>query len=88
MVPPQVSPTPMASSSETLKTSTRLVPSARTSWAISYSALSIHPPETLPTTSPERETAIEAPGMRGEDRQVRTTVASAKSSPRACHCAS
>src|ERR671913_1782913 len=51
------------------------MPSATTSTASSYTAPSTQPPDTDPLTVPSGATTIDAPGGRGAERKVRTTVA-------------
>src|SRR2546423_1093418 len=81
MMPPQVSPTANASSSMTPFRCQAGVPVAATSLARSYTAPSTQPPETLPTAEPSGPTSIVAPGGRGAERQVATTVAMPTGSP-------
>ena len=57
---------------------------ASTSRQVSTTAPSTHPPDTLPSTVPSGCTATAAPGPRGADAEVSTTVASANVSPAAC----
>ena len=57
-------------------------PPASTLCASSTTAPSTQPPETEPAISPREPTANLAPSGRGAERRVRTTVASATSSPR------
>src|SRR4051812_25538633 len=83
-MPPQVRPTAKASSSLTPYRSSVGVPVATTSFASSYTAPSTQPPETLPTAVPSGPTSIDAPGGRGAERQVPTTVPTPTVSP-ACH---
>src|SRR4051794_11990932 len=83
-MPPQVRPTAKASSSLTPSRSSVGVPVATTSFASSYTAPSTQPPETLPTAVPSGPTSIDAPGGRGAERQVPTTVPTPTVSP-ACH---
>src|SRR4051812_31684004 len=80
-MPPQVSPTAKASSSLTPYRSRVGCPDATTSLASSYTAPSTQPPETLPTAVPSGPTSIVAPGGRGAERQVATTVAMPTGSP-------
>ena len=87
-MPPQVSPTEKAVSSLMPYVSTTAASSASTWPASSYSAPSTHPPDTLPTASPDRSTAIAAPGGRGELPVTPTTVASPKRCPPAIHALS
>src|SRR2546429_4040466 len=75
MIPPQVRPTANASESLTPYRCRTGTPVSTTSRASSYTAPSTHPPETLPTAVPSAPTSIVAPGGRGADRQVATTVA-------------
>src|SRR5215213_9539160 len=77
MIPPQVRPTPKASSSEIPYVRSLGVPLSITAIASSKTAGSTHPPLTDPTTCPSSETAIEVPGPNGPDRSTFTTVASA-----------
>src|SRR6476469_4675405 len=81
MMPPQVRPTANASSSLTPYRSSTGRPSSRTCWASSYTAPSTQPPDTLPDTVPSSATSIAAPGARGADENVATTVPSATRSP-------
>src|SRR3954453_17054301 len=74
MTPPQVSPTENASSSDTPYRTSLEVPSCTTSLAASYTAPSTQPPDTEPLTEPSGATTIDAPGGRGADWNVRTTV--------------
>jgi hypothetical protein len=74
MIPPQVSPTANASSSLTPYRCNSARPLATTSLASSYTAASTHPPDTDPATVPSGETSMVAPGGRGADFIVRTTV--------------
>src|SRR3954463_12332532 len=83
-MPPQVSPTANASSSLTPYRLSVGAPGAPTSEASSYTAPSPQPPETLPTAVPSGPTSIDAPGGRGAERQVPTTVPTPTVSP-ACH---
>src|ERR1700712_1554716 len=50
------------------------MPVPATSVASSYTAPSTQPPETEPLTVPSGATTIDAPGSRGADEYVRTTV--------------
>src|SRR4028119_2010307 len=77
MIPPQVSPTPKASSSEIPYVSSLGRPLSMASIASSKTAGSPHPPLTEPATCPSSETAIEVPGPSGPDRSTLTTLASA-----------
>src|SRR3954451_16108552 len=78
MVPPHVSPTENASSSEYPKVMTpRSRSPASTSRAALTTAPSTHPPETEPETSPSSLTAMVAPGSRGADPSSATTRATA-----------
>src|SRR6186997_1705751 len=49
--------------------------------ASSYTAPSTQPPETEPTASPSAVTSMDAPGSRGADLNVLTTVARPAVSP-------
>src|SRR3954454_10403484 len=51
------------------------------SWATAYTAASPQPPDTDPTAVSSGATSIAAPGCRGADCQVRTTVASPAVAP-------
>src|SRR3954454_20523633 len=51
------------------------------SWATAYTAASPQPPDTDPTVVSPGPTSIAAPGCRGADCQVRTTVASPAVAP-------
>ncbi|CAB4702371.1 unannotated protein [freshwater metagenome] len=82
-IPPHVSPTANASSSLTPYTSTEGATPLRASCPRSKAAPSTHPPLIDPTTSSLEVTKREAPGRRGAERQVRTTVASATALPAA-----
>src|SRR3954452_5493493 len=75
MMPPQVRPTENASSSLTPYRCSTAARSDRTASASSYTAPSTQPPATEPTAVPSGPTSIAAPGWRGEDFQVLTTVA-------------
>lgn len=88
MVPPQVRPTPNASSSLIPYDRSCGAPVASTSPATSYTAPSTQPPETLPATVPSAVTAIMAPGARGALPRTDTTVARAKGSPASCQARS
>ncbi len=81
IVPPQVSPVANTSSSPRPYVASAGSPVASTWHAISYTAPSTQPPEMLPTASPSAFTAITAPGGRGADELVATTVASANGVP-------
>ncbi|CNV36710.1 Uncharacterised protein [Mycobacterium tuberculosis] len=83
MMPPQVRPTANAVSSLTPQCSSRGIPVWATSAASSYTAPSTQPPDTDPLTEPSGATTIAAPGGRGADRKVRTTVATPAVSPAA-----
>src|SRR4051794_9255587 len=72
--PPHVSPTANASASLTPNRCSAGRPSDRTLAASSYTAPSTQPPETEPTASPPGPTSIDAPGGRGADWNVATTV--------------
>src|SRR5918998_2307525 len=87
MIPPQVSPTPKASSSEIPYVSSLGRPLSMASIASSKTAGSTQPPLTDPTTCPSSETAIEVPGPSGPDRSTFTTVARAADFPSLFHCA-
>ena len=50
------------------------VPVAAASSLSSYTAASTQPPDTEPTTSPLGPTIIEAPGSRGDEPRIATTV--------------
>lgn len=88
IVPPQVSPTPNASSSLIPYDWSCGVPEASTSPASSYTAPSTQPPETLPATAPPAVTAITAPGDRGALPRTETTVARANGVPASCQARS
>src|SRR6476661_5517258 len=75
MIPPQVRPTANASSSLIPYRTSTATPSPLTWVAISYTAPSTQPPDTEPTAAPPAVTAMEAPGSRGADLNVFTTVA-------------
>src|SRR3954451_21763609 len=75
MTPPQVRPTENASSSLTPYRCRTAASVCRDCSASSYTAPSTQPPDTLPTAVPSGPTSIAAPGWRGEDFQVLTTVA-------------
>src|SRR4051812_49795577 len=74
MTPPQVRPTENASSSLTPYRCRTAASVCRDCSASSYTAPSTQPPDTLPTAVPSGPTSITAPGGRGEDCQVATTV--------------
>src|SRR5512141_686861 len=57
------------------------MPSSLTWVASSYTAPSTQPPETDPTASPPAVTSMDAPGSRGADLKVLTTVARPAVSP-------
>src|SRR4051812_26707326 len=63
-------------------------PLSTTSWPRSYTAPSTQPPETEPTAVSSGPTSIEAPGGRGADRKVATTVPTPISSPLRHHSSS
>src|SRR5438477_1153373 len=86
MVPPQVSPTANASSSEyPYVTMPRSFSPERMARATCTTAPSTHPPETEPATSPASFTAIVAPGSRGLDPSIPTTRAIATRWPAVRH---
>src|SRR3954447_20301165 len=74
MTPPQVRPTENASSSLTPYRCRTAASVCRDCSASSYTAPSTQPPDTLPTAVPSGPTSIAAPGWRGADFQVPTTV--------------
>src|SRR5690625_6550040 len=76
MIPPQVSPTANASSSENPYRCSSACPESSTRRAVSYTSPSTQPPETDPLTVPSPATSIAAPGSRGADLNACTTVAS------------
>src|SRR6185312_5540905 len=80
-LPPQARPTSQAWSSLMPKSRRRGFPSLMTSCASPITAPSTQPPETEPTNSPLSLTTSLAPGWRGEEPQVLTTVASATPLP-------
>src|SRR4051794_31933775 len=84
-IPPQVSPTANASSSETPYLSSTGTPESTTDSARSYTAPSTQPPDTEPTASPVGPTSIEAPAGRGADWKVATTVPTPTVSPASHH---
>src|SRR3954465_3256437 len=57
------------------------MPAAAPSWATAYPSASTQPPDTEPTAVSSGATSIAAPGCRGADCQVRTTVASPAVAP-------
>src|SRR5664279_4317350 len=63
-------------------------PLSREDWASSNTAPSTQPPETLPTALSSGPTSIEAPGWRGADFQVPTTVPTPTLSPARHHASS
>src|SRR5699024_6122019 len=81
MIPPQVNPTANASSSLTPNRCNTGVPSSTTCPASSYTAPSTQPPDTLPVTEPSGATNIAAPGARGAEENVATTVPTPTVSP-------
>lgn len=81
MIPPQVRPTPKASSSLIPYLRYCGTPLSRISRPTSKSAPSTQPPLTEPTASWPLVTSMAAPAGRGADFQVRTTVAMATGSP-------
>src|SRR4051794_28777302 len=87
-IPPQVSPTANASSSETPYLSSTGTPESTTDSARSYTAPSTQPPDTEPTAVPDGPTSIEAPAGRGADWKVATTVPTPTVSPASHHCIS
>ncbi len=59
---------------------------AKTAWARSTTSASTQPPDTEPTNGPPSVTTIFAPGWRGAERIVDTTVATAALPPAASAC--
>src|SRR3954454_6525505 len=57
------------------------MPSVVAAWATAYTSASTQPPDTEPSVLSSGATSIAAPGCRGADCHVRTTVASAAVSP-------
>src|SRR3954468_5675028 len=57
------------------------MPSAAAAWATAYTSASTQPPDTEPAVLSSGATSIAAPGCRGADCHVRTTVASPAVSP-------
>src|SRR6185437_590559 len=84
-LPPQARPTSQAWSSLMPKSRRRGLPSLIVSCASVMTAPSTQPPETEPINSPLSLTTSLAPGWRGEEPQVLTTVASATPLPSARH---
>src|SRR5205085_1459338 len=84
IVPPHVSPTANASSSEypNVTTPRGFVPSSTASASVT-TAPSTQPPDTEPATSPASLTTIVAPGSRGPEPSTPTTRATATRRPAA-----
>src|SRR5262245_6170029 len=81
MRPPQARPTDQAVSSATPKRNNLGPAPFRTACASSATAPSTQPPLTEPLSAPSAAMAILAPGRRGAEPQVDTTVASASFVP-------